>query len=379
MTDENRPGAIVRTYDRDISFASDVNSASMVAREEAKFKSACVLARQFPRDIDRVRVSILKECARPGFAEVGMYSLPRADKSIEGLSVHFANMLERQLGNLDVSVVVVSDEELRRTIEVTVIDLESNVREAQQATFSRTVERRGKKKNGKVEPPDGVIVGERLNSYGEKVYLVKATDEEMLIKQNAISSRIRRNKLLNCCPRDVLDEALTLVKKTKLAAVKADPDAARTKLIDAFASVGVMPDALKSYVLETYKVTLDRVKDENLADLRGIYNSVSEGRLTWDELIANAAGEKAVNKATGEVVSAPTVERKEKDMVPVTEPKTDEPAPAIGTDEHADWLLKKLAACKTNAEKMELAKHMNLIRAERKNELQNAFLRKAFP
>lgn len=378
MTDENRPGAIVRTYDRDISFASDVNQASMVAREEAKFKSACVLARQFPRDIDRVRVSILKECARPGFAEVGMYSLPRADKSIEGLSVHFANMLERQLGNLDVSVVVVSDEELRRTIEVTVIDLESNVREAQQATFARTVERRGKKRNGKVEPPDGVVVGERLNSYGEKVYVVRATDEEMLIKQNAISSRIRRNKLLNCCPRDVLDEALTLVKKTKLAAVKADPDAARTKLIDAFASVGVMPDALKSYVLETYKVTLERVKDENLADLRGIYNSVSEGRLTWDELIATAAGEKAVTK-TGEVVTAPNVERKEKDMVPVTEPKPEEPAPSIGSDEHADWLLKKLAACKTNAEKLELAKHMNLLKPERKNELQNAFLRKAFP
>ena len=62
-------------------------SAALEAQVRAQVQARYTLAISKPRDLDQVRQRILKECRRPGFAEVAMYSKPVGRSKIEGLSI----------------------------------------------------------------------------------------------------------------------------------------------------------------------------------------------------------------------------------------------------------------------------------------------------
>lgn len=268
--------------------SGETAATTAAAHAEAMVKARYSLAMMRPRNLDEVRLAILEECKRPRFAEVARFSVPRGGKAIEGWSIRAAETFARRMGNIDVTKRVVFDDARQRILAVTVLDLEANMGETVEVTVSKTVERR---KLGKGQTALGV----RHNSFGDEVYIVEATDEEMLVKVNALLSKAKRNAILGLVPGDLLEEALDQVRATLQREDAEDPAAARKRLVDFFASVGVTPSMLVEYVGHDLAV----LAKKELADLRAIAAALKGGEATWDEVVREKRGAAPAAEAAG--------------------------------------------------------------------------------
>src|SRR5688500_14086726 len=71
-----------------VSSSAELATARAEAEARALVESRYVMALRRPRDWDQVRVNLMKEVERPGFAEVAWYRKPIGN-GVEGLSVRF--------------------------------------------------------------------------------------------------------------------------------------------------------------------------------------------------------------------------------------------------------------------------------------------------
>lgn len=257
----------------------ETNATAGAALAEARVKARSVVALNRPRDMDLVRVKLLKECDRPGFAAVARYALPRSGKTIVGPSVRFAEAAARALTNLDVFAEIIFDDTNKRILQITAVDLESNHSESFPVVVDKVMERRELKR-------DEVAIGTRTNSTGAMVYLVAVPESEMPVRQGAAVAKIRRNLILAHLPGDILEEAMRAVEETTKREDKRDPDAARKQLVDAFAEIGVLPDALKTFL----GCDLSAASPAQTQELRAVYVGIKEGAATWAEVIAEKTG-----------------------------------------------------------------------------------------
>lgn len=125
----------------------------MRARIEARYK----LAIHRPRDMDKVRIALLKECDRPRFAEVARYSKPQGATKVTGPSIRFVEAALRCLGNIATETTVTLDDDIRRVIRVEVTDLETNVTHPKEIVVSKEIERQAETvgrscANGRTKP-----------------------------------------------------------------------------------------------------------------------------------------------------------------------------------------------------------------------------------
>lgn len=246
-------------------------TAHAKAAVEARFKVA--LGR--PRDLDLVREKVLKDCRRPRFAEAARYRRPvGGGKTAEGPSIRFAESALRNMGNLDVTTPTIYDDERKRIIQVVVTDLESNATLAKDVTVEKVVERKQLKQGQKP-------LGSRLNSYGDLVYLVTANESDLTTKEAALISKAMRTLVLRLVPADIVEEAMDRCIATQADADKKDPDAARKRLADAFAELGVSVAELKRYLGHE----LSQCSPAELADLRAVYAAVRDGETTWADVM----------------------------------------------------------------------------------------------
>ncbi len=248
--------------------------AAVAAAEAAKarIQAAYIMAIQRPRSYDQSRIKILEACSRPSFAEKVEYSKPvGGGKPIVGPSIRFAELALREWGNISYENQVVYDDDLTRRINVVITDLETNTTFSASIQLNKTVER--KNATGRE------VVSERINSYGDKVYIVKATDDEIANKQAALVSKALRNEGLRLIPQDIVEEAIERARETVKRRDKADPDAARKKLADAFASLRIMPADLEKYLGHP----LGQTSPAELQDLRSIYQTIKDGEAKWSD------------------------------------------------------------------------------------------------
>lgn len=245
-------------------------SAALEAQVRAGIEARYALAIRQPRDLDLVRQRILKECKRPGFAAVARYSKPQGGKKIEGPSIRFAEMAIRNMTNVSTQSMVVYEDLTRRIVRMSVVDVESNVSAEADITINKTVER----SNGK----DREVLGMRQNKEGKPVYIVACTDDELLVKQNALLSKAKRQLGLSLIPGDIIDEAQHVVLQTQKAEDQANPDAQRNKVFDTFAELGITPPEIKEY-LGREATTGD------LPELRGLYQAIKQGDVIWRDLL----------------------------------------------------------------------------------------------
>lgn len=263
-------------------------ASAVQARATAAVQARAIVALNRPRDLDTVRVRLLKECERPGFAAVARYRLPRGGKSIEGPSIRFAEAVVRNMGNLDITVDVIFDAPEKRIVKVAVVDLETNAAYSADVTIDKVVERRELREGQQA-------IGTRLNSAGKTVYLVPADEGELLVKQAALVSKSLRTSALRLLPGDILEECMARVMETLRKGDAADPEAARKKLVDGFAAIGVMPDALKSYL----GCDLAAASPAQVDELRAIYVGIKDGEATWAEIVGEKAKADAGEAAPG--------------------------------------------------------------------------------
>ncbi len=245
--------------------AASAAAAQVKALIEARYTVS--IAR--PRDMDAVREALLKECRRPSFAEVARYNKP-IGKGIVGPSIRFAEAAIRCMKNIVIDEATLYDDEEKRIIQVSVTDLEANVPYTTSVTIEKTIERRQPKQGDEV-------IRQRTNSTGQVVYLLRASEDEILNKKNALLSKAIRTLALRLVPGDLIDECMDLVVQTQQSRDAADPDAARRKIIDAFAAQNVTVADLKKYC----GVEMEKLSPAEIANLRALHAAIKEGETTW--------------------------------------------------------------------------------------------------
>lgn len=256
-----------------LAVSDETASTAVAAQATAMVQSRYVMARANPRNLEQVRVDLLKECKRPGFAETAKYRLPFGD-GVTGPSIRFAEAAFRCLSNIWCDAMTVFDSEEKRIIKITVTDLESNVAYDKSITISKTVERK-KLRQGQN------AISTRVNSYGQTVYRVEATESEVTAKEGAEISKAIRTLGLRHLPGDIYDAAMAEIDETASRGVKEDPKGALRNLVDAFAAIGVEPTDLVSYL----RHAIEQTTPAEIVTLRALYTALKEGQVTWREVI----------------------------------------------------------------------------------------------
>ena len=278
--------------------ASESAAIAMATQQKAIVEARYKMALARPRDLDLVRQKMLKDASRPSFANVAIYHKP-VGNGIEGPSIRFVESAIRNMTNILTETSTVSEDDERRVIRVAVSDLETNTYFSQDVTVTKTVERR---KLPQGEKPIRV----RANSNGQLIYILHATDDEILNKQNALISKAVRTLGLRLIPGDLVDEALWEIKKTMAQQDRQDPDAAKHRIIDAFAQIGVSVEALKEFVGHE----LSALTPNEIQLLRTTYTSIKDGETSWKAVMDDKAEKEANAKEKQKQASAPTSAKK---------------------------------------------------------------------
>lgn len=255
----------------------ETQGSAAAATAQALVQAQYIMAERRPRDRDDVRFRLLKHCDRQGFASIAEYSKPVGGRAITGPSVRFVEAALQEYGNVRSTNTPIYDDDEKRIVKVTVIDLERNLVREGDVTAEKFVERR-KTKSG------DEVIGERTNSFGDIVYKVRAIEDDFTNKMNAGISKMERNLGLKILPPDLVAEAMTRCKATREAEVKSNPDAARNAIADAFAGVGVSPADLKEYLGHD----LATCSPAELDTMRAIWVAIRDGEGTWQAALTVA-------------------------------------------------------------------------------------------
>lgn len=258
---------------------ADPSSVAAAEASKQRIQAAYIIAATHPRNVDEARIRILSACKRPRFAERVEYCKPGGsdNKKITGPSIRFAETAMREWGNILSDIQVVYEDEMIRRVKVYITDLQTNTQFSKEISVSKTVERKN--------PKGREVVSERLNTYGEKVYIVKATDDELMNKEASLISKSVRNEGLRLIPSDIIDEALETAKETLKSKDREDPDSAKRRVLDAFAELKVMPKDIEKHLGHP----VDRISLNEIQELRGIYRSMMDEGVTWESLAEKKA------------------------------------------------------------------------------------------
>lgn len=283
----SNPLSVVQTFSDSSQQLAVVETAStaVAAQAKAMIESRYLMAMRNPRNWDAVRQELLKECKRPSFAHnKSAYYIKPIGKGVEGLGIRFVEVALRCMKNVLVEISMIFEDDTKEIHRVSVTDLEANITYPMDVRVAKTVER--SKPNS-----DGSFVSVRKNNYGNDVYTVIGTDDDILNKRGALISKAIRTIGLRIIPGDLCDEAETIIKTIRLDSAAKDPDAERKRIIDAFATIGVNSTDLVNYLGHG----IEKCSPSQLVDLRGIFGAIKDGEATWKSVMDN----KADNPAPG--------------------------------------------------------------------------------
>lgn len=261
---------------------AELAGVAVAASARAEVESAYILALRNPRNEDDSRARILQVCKNLKFAEVAKYRKPVGkikkgndwvQNYIEGPSIRFAEEAMRLWRNVKTLQNTIYDDPYKRIVKITVIDLESNLSYSKEFVIEKTVERKS--------AVGREVIGERINSYGEKISIVVATEDEILNKEAALASKTIRNNGLRLIPDHIMNEAMEIIEATIKSGVDQDPQKAKRNVIDNFAKLNILPKQLEEFLGHP----LDIINPSEIVDLKKIYTTIAEGNATWPEIM----------------------------------------------------------------------------------------------
>lgn len=315
--------AVRQDLAEEITVGADMAPTAAAAAAKAEIEARILAARKWPRDVDLFREGILKDCRRPGFAELALFRKPVGrqqnpetgkweDKHVVDFSVRFIESALQHWGNLHVTARIGYEDDNRTLLTVQVVDVQRNVGYSTDAMLDKLVERKEIKKGRTAR-------GMRQNSYGDMVYLVDATKDEFRNVVGSERSKLLRDNGKRLLPRDILEECRELIDRTISDANAKDPDSAKKKILDRFAALGVSATMLKEYLGRP----VETLTANDLTELAALHNGLKEGQFTWSEVMRvrnePAEGEDKPDTA------APAARSKVRDKVLGQEPFTPPP------------------------------------------------------
>ena len=277
---------------------------SVYAREQHELQAAFMIALHKPRNESAAFSRIMASCERAGFAEGASYSFPRGGARVTGPSVKLAREMARCWGNIKHGIRIVTMDEDWIHVKGWALDLETNTAVENEDKFKRLVQRKNKR-TGATEwiRPDERDLRELVNRHG------------------AICVR---NALLQLLPADLVDEAERVAGQTMVKAAKGEltqsPEDTRRRLVVAFRSFGVTVEMIERRLAHP----LEEISADELADLRQIYASLTEGNSKRNDHFETTAITSEVKTGT---ISAADLKAGE----PPEKPQPKEPAFAYKT------------------------------------------------
>jgi hypothetical protein len=196
--------------------------------------------------------------------------------------------MARQWKNVKIQMGTIYEDDEKKIARIMVLDLESNLSYDKAITIEKTVER--KNATGRE------VLSERLNTRNERVFIVKATEDELFTKESALTSKTIRNGILRCIPEHIISEAITQCRATMKAGVDSDPAGAVRKITDFFAKFRVLPKDLEEYLGHS----LENISADEITDLQAVYNTIRDGEATWPEVMERRSAEEAEEKQAPE-------------------------------------------------------------------------------
>jgi hypothetical protein len=308
----------------EITVGNDLSVTAAAASAKAEIEARILTAKKWRRDEDQAREDILRRCKHPAAAESFLYSKPVGkekdpesgrwvEKKIVDVSIRFIEMAIAYWGNVAVTSRITHDDPRKSMLRVDVIDLQRNTGYSTESVQEKVVERREVKKGRSV-------LGVRENSWGDTVYLVEATKDEFRNVLGSERSKLIRDSGKRLLPKDLIDEAREMIDRTLADENAKDPDAAKKKVLDRFAALGVSALMLKEYLgrpLETLTV-------KDLSEMAGLYNGLKEGDFTWVDVMRM---KQEPAEGEGEKPPAPAARTKVRDKI-MQQPSFAEPAEA---------------------------------------------------
>lgn len=224
-------------------------TAALINRSEIDMQIAT--AHKFPRSIKRFRQEALAMVTlNEQIAESCIYALPRGDKTVEGPSARFAEVVASAWGNCRAGARVVSDQGNFVTAQGVFHDLERNVSIAYEVQ-RRITDRKGRRFN----------------------------DDMIGVTGNAASSIALRNAILKVVPKAFWDDMYQAARATVMGDFQTLANR-RAEAMKAFVALGVKPDQVLA------KLGVAGVEDiglEHLVTLRGLIAAIKEGDTTPEQ------------------------------------------------------------------------------------------------
>ena len=363
--------------DRSPEMAAVAAAASAKAQIEARF----LVALSRPRDFDKARERLLAACSRPGFSDRAIYAKPQGKRKNEdtgaweetfiyGLSIRFAEEAVRDYGNIHVQTAVIYDDEERTVIAGSAVDLETNATLEDSVIVTKRVERRGEYKNPTAPPKGRKVLGTRLNTKGDQVFVVEATDDEMVMKTAAAKSKLIRTLSLRLLPGDLLEEARAACDATTTEETKEDLPKKRENMLKRFADHKIPAKAVGEYLgHDPMQASADEMRE-----LGHVLNGIEDKNTSWAEALdakrdarapvapevptsaktvdVKASPAKAEEKASTSTTTSPAEKTKAQAELDVVTKENPSSEPAIGTSDFSLWLRARLREAKT-------VKHLN--------------------
>jgi hypothetical protein len=230
------------------------------AQQRAEYDISITTAKKFPRNLTRIKencialVTMDKE-----IAESCRYSLPRGGKNLSGPSVHMARILAQQYGNIRVEARIKQVTDKQVVSEAVCFDLETNY------ACKIEVRRSIVGKNG------------RFN------------DDMITVTGNASNAIAYRNAVLAVIPKGIQDIVYKAVMEMIIGDVSDENKLtkARVKALEVFKEEYKVSEKqlLKAMGLNS----IGMIKAEQIADLRGMIQSLKDGDSTVVEMFPEEA------------------------------------------------------------------------------------------
>jgi hypothetical protein len=273
--DDDQPRAnqlVRRSFEGVATLMNNAATQALTAKATADINARWMIAMHRPRQLMDVRSDMLKECSRPKFAGSAIYAVPRGKTMIRGLSIRFAEAVMKAMGNMGAEAQTLYDSEEERTVRVTVTDFEGNTAWSRDLTIKKTKEIRFLKNGQKP-------IRQRTNSYGDTVYIVEATEDDVTTKEAAQISKASRTGILRLVPAWLLAECQERCEQTMANKAAIDPDAERRKVFDAFAGLNVKP----SWLADWLGHPLEQATPAEIVLLQQLYRAIRDGETTLDD------------------------------------------------------------------------------------------------
>lgn len=218
-----------------------------------QMQAAYVIAKKFPRNVDKAIEDIEKACARKELALVSLYDYGRGGSDIRGESIRLAEVVSQCWGNFSAGTIELSRKTGESQILTEAIDYEKNIREFKIFTVKHVREYNDK---------DGKLCARMLLS-NRDIY-------EEIANQ---ASRRRRACIIASIPRYIWDMAKAKCEETILASLGKKGKTRTSRMLEEFAELKITPEMIEKRM---NKKVAD-LTDKDFVQLTAIFQSIKDG------------------------------------------------------------------------------------------------------